>query len=166
VTGSEKDSSSGKPPPVYIASVSPDTVFASRNCITSHLTGILLYTRFTFKVPEHQSYIYYYIYLRVCTVSPRSNTVLYCASVNYPRSTAASCDCTNPFPTGILLYTRFTFEAPEHQSYIYIIYICACTVSPGSNTVLLYKSAIQDSRSSRVSIQIQFSRLVIAYLPF
>jgi hypothetical protein len=104
--------------PVYIASVSPDTVSASRNCITSHLKGILLYIGLTFKVPEYQSYIYYYIYLRVCIVYPRSNTVLYCASVNYPRSTVASRDCLNPFSTGIFLYIGFTFEAPECQSYI------------------------------------------------
>jgi hypothetical protein len=39
----------------------------------------------------------------------------------------ASRDCINPFSTGNLLYTRFTFEVPEHQSYIYknILYYTA-----------------------------------------
>jgi hypothetical protein len=43
------------------------TVFASRDCITSLLTSILLYKEFTLEVPDHQAYIYYLIYLGVCT---------------------------------------------------------------------------------------------------
>jgi hypothetical protein len=76
--------------------------FASRDCINSFSIGILLYTGFTFEVPEHQSYIYILFFDR--RVSRLRNFLL----------------------TGILPYTGFTFDFPEHQSYIYdILYYTA-----------------------------------------
>jgi hypothetical protein len=43
---------------IYIASVSPDTVFACRGCVNSLLTRILQYTGFTFDTLENCASIY------------------------------------------------------------------------------------------------------------
>jgi hypothetical protein len=98
---------------------------ASCDCITSLLTGGLLYKGFTFDAPDPP--------------------LLYRASVNYIHKIDSRVSRLHNFLlTGTLLYARFTFDSPECQSYIYSKYICAYTGSPRSNTVLSYISAIQD----------------------
>jgi hypothetical protein len=94
-----------------------DTFFASRDCINPCSTGILLYTAFTFKVPEHHSYIR--IYYTILYQWPRCKSegpirpdpapLLYIRPLNiyllllYTRSTVALCV---PATAG------FTFAAP------------------------------------------------------
>jgi hypothetical protein len=54
--------------------LSPRSTVASHDSINFLHTGILLYTGFTFEVPDLQSYIYYYI-------SARLYSIWYCASL-------------------------------------------------------------------------------------
>jgi hypothetical protein len=61
--------------------------------------------------------------------------------------------------TGILPYTGFTFDSPEHQSYIYSIYICAsvqftteCTVLYCTSDCAASPKVLLSSRSSTHSV--------------
>jgi hypothetical protein len=90
---------------------------------------ILLDTRYSYRVFVDKS-IDSSKQFQVFQVNSSFFAVLFTGKVKFGRETPilqalgpvfASRNCINPFPTGILLYTGFTFDTPEYCPYIYKI---------------------------------------------
>jgi hypothetical protein len=99
------------------------------------LTGTLPHTRFTFEVPEHQSYLiiyikgiyirplniyqsYYYIYIQAHHRAPSPTHANFVSGLSKFDSRVSR--LRNFLLTGTFPHTRFTFEVPEHLRFFFL----------------------------------------------
>jgi hypothetical protein len=129
----------------------PRSTVASRDCITFQLTGILLYTGITFKVPEHQSYIYIillYIGASVQDRSLRHSTAYFPVNRHF-----AVYRIHFRFARTSVLYI-FLYMSVRLYSFSKIdtvlSYITACVIP--ATTILFYKYTLFLNRSARKRI--------------